>query len=118
MFSLHKMATSLIPFPRLHFFTPHYLQSFGSVDPFTQQDTLALDLFDPSHCFLDLTLSQGRSYTYYCGMRTASPLVSELSLHTQLSRYHKTHSSHFYEWIPDNKQVSFLRMKENNACRS
>ena len=27
MFSFQKMQTSLIPFPRLHFFTPHYLQS-------------------------------------------------------------------------------------------
>ena len=70
-----------------------------------------MDLFDTSNCFLDLKLTDGRSYTYYCGVRTSSKYVSELALHDQLNRYHKMKDSYFYEWIPDNKQVSFLRMK-------
>ena len=51
-------------------------------------------------------------------MRTASKLVSEKSLFDQLNHYHKAHNVSFYEWIPDNKQVSFLRMKEDTKIRN
>ena len=72
-----------------------------------------MQLFDQSSSLLDINPSMGRTFTYFCGVRTTpSKLVSEKNIYDQLNRYHKLKESNFYEWVPDNKQVSFLRMKE------
>jgi hypothetical protein len=96
----------MIPFPRLHFFSPHFIQS--NPDPkknLLRPETFASDLFDPRTCFLDLKPSYGgRTLTYYAGVRaTKKMLMSEKIVHDSLMRYQKSKEQYFLKWIPENR---------------
>ena len=88
MFDFRKMQTSLIPFPRLHFFAPHFLESKidDKVDRLTSE-AFGEEVFDKGCCLSDIKEDRGRILTYYCGVRTGSKKVSERFVHDQLNRY-------------------------------
>jgi tubulin beta len=84
-FSFHKMQTSLIPFPRLHFFTNNYLQSQSNpidnrIDCLSRE-SFGEEMFDMSNCMVDVREDRGRTLTYYCGVRSGRESVSERFIH-------------------------------------
>ncbi|GAA6004198.1 tubulin beta chain [Rhodotorula paludigena] len=104
---LRKLATNLIPFPRLHFLTTSYAplasasaQSYQklSVPDLTQQ------LLDPGHAMAASDIRSGKFLTaaaYFRGENVSSRAVEEAMLGIQ-----QKNSEHFVEWIPNCTQTA------------
>ncbi|GAA5826519.1 hypothetical protein JCM11251_002408 [Rhodosporidiobolus azoricus] len=99
---LRKLATNLVPFPRLHFFTTSYAPLVApsasaysklSIPDLTQQ------LFDPSHMMAATDPRNGRYLTvaaYFRGKDISSRAVEEAMLSVQTRN-----ADFFVEWIPN-----------------
>ncbi|GAA5854055.1 hypothetical protein JCM8547_008208 [Rhodosporidiobolus lusitaniae] len=99
---LRKLATNLVPFPRLHFFTTSYAPLVStkntaysklSIPDLTQQ------LFDPSHIMAAADPRNGRYLTVaatFRGKNISSREVEEAMLSVQTRN-----SDYFVEWIPN-----------------
>ncbi|GAA6032639.1 hypothetical protein JCM8097_004856 [Rhodosporidiobolus ruineniae] len=99
---LRKLATNLVPFPRLHFFTTSYAPLVSpsataysklSIPDLTQQ------LFDPSHAMAASDPRNGRYLTvasYFRGKDISSRAVEEAMLGVQTKN-----ADFFVEWIPN-----------------
>jgi len=103
---LRKLATNLVPFPRLHFFMPGYapLTARGSVayrnlslPEITQQ------MFDPKNMMTACDPRHGRYLTVAAMYRGK---VSMREVDEQLFNVQSKNSSYFVEWIPNNVTVS------------
>jgi len=100
---MRKIATNLIPFPRLHFFTP----SFSPINNgfYATQDLplMLFDLFDPLNQLVSCDLRSGH---FISGVVTVRGQQSQNLVENILANYNNKHSSDFVGWIPDHLKSS------------
>lgn len=103
---LRKLATNLVPFPRLHFFTVGYApltatksMNFRSltVPELTQQ------MFEPRNMMAAADPRNGKYLTVAAFFRGK---VSVKEVEDQMLQYQSRHRDQFVEWIPNNVQTA------------
>jgi len=104
---LRKLATNLIPFPRLHFFlvgyaplTPNASKNYRAqtVSELTQQ------MFDPRNMMAACDPRQGRYLTASAIFRGAN--ISTKDVDDHMMAVQSKNASQFVEWIPNNIKTS------------
>ena len=100
---LRKLATNMVPFPRLHFFMPGYapLTSRGSKG-FAKVTIpeLTLQLFDPRHMMAACDPRAGKYLTVAAIFRGKKISMKEVD--EQMLMANTKYSDQFVEWIPNN----------------
>jgi tubulin beta len=116
---LRKLATNLIPFPRLHFFlvgfaplTPRSVTEYRNltVNELTQQ------IFDPRNMMAACDPRKGRYLTasaIFRGKNISTKEVDDRMLDVQ-----NKNSSYFVEWIPNNIKTSVCNVAPDNLKMS
>ncbi|CDW90712.1 tubulin beta-1 chain [Stylonychia lemnae] len=106
-----KMATSTVPFPRMHFFipsmanlAPRYTEEYEKDDMRTKD--VCYRLFDARNTLLDVDFSKGRFYGYTAIFRGIN--YSTVDLIQALRKNQDSNSSYFAEWLPDHHAVGVI----------
>lgn len=103
---LRKLATNLVPFPRLHFFTVGFapLSSIGARDfRSVTVPELTQQLFEPKNMMAAADPRNGKYLTVASFFRGK---VSVKEVEDQMMGYQRRHREQFVEWIPNNVQTA------------
>ncbi|XP_070535722.1 tubulin beta-4B chain-like [Ptychodera flava] len=103
---LRKLATNMVPFPRLHFFmtsfapmhTPRYLQ----YQAMTVAE-LANEMFDPKNIMVSCDPCHGRYITFAAVFRGR---ISVGDVESQIVQLRNKNHEQFVEWLPDHVQTA------------
>ncbi|BGP08783.1 Tubulin beta chain (Beta tubulin) [Rhodotorula toruloides] len=113
---LRKLATNLIPFPRLHFLTASYAPLGAanatafrklSVPDLTQQ------LFDPAHQMAAIDLRSGKFLTSAAFFRGKD--ISSRAVEDSMLAVHDKNSAYFVEWIPNATQIALTSVPPTDS---
>jgi len=103
---LRKLATNLVPFPRLHFFQVGYAplqsRSATSYRKFSIPD-ITSQIFEPKNMMSDCSTKDGKYLTAAVLYRGN---VSTKEIEHQMVRMTSKNSSSFVEWLPNNTKTS------------
>jgi len=113
---LRKLATNLVPFPRLHFFMPGYapLTSRGSVQyRAISLSEITSQMFDPRNMMTACDPRHGRYLTVAAMFRGK---VSMKEVDEQILNIQNKNSPYFVEWIPNNVSVSVCDVPPKNVA--
>jgi len=116
---LRKLATNLIPFPRLHFFlvgfaplTPRNVSDYRNltVNELTQQ------IFDPRNMMAACDPRKGRYLTASAIFRGKNVSTNEVD--ARMLDVQNKNSNYFVEWIPNNIKTSVCNVAADNLKMS
>eukprot|EP00026_Physarum_polycephalum_P004996 Phypoly_transcript_05022.p1 GENE.Phypoly_transcript_05022~~Phypoly_transcript_05022.p1 ORF type:complete len:472 (-),score=101.14 Phypoly_transcript_05022:555-1970(-) len=99
---LHKLETSLIYFPRMHFFIPAHTSTHSpSAFPYTNHalPILVQQLFDPRNHLATCNPRNGRYGAVAPFFRGE---INVYELEEQLVKFQENNSANFIEWMPNN----------------
>ncbi|XP_063688158.1 tubulin beta chain-like [Bolinopsis microptera] len=99
---LRKLATNLVPFPRLKFFIPGYAPLSGNQR--YENSNLVKDLFNPKNMLVACDPKRGVYLTCACIFRGKDLSMREID--HQLNLMQTKESASFVEWIPNNVKTA------------
>jgi len=108
---LRKMATNLVPFPRLHFFSCSFAPLFvAGQGQYTNWSTRAIteDIWRDDHFLADIHQLDGKYLSCCVNYRAAPDDVSSYEVDHAIASFQDRESDHFVSWIPHNVKTSII----------
>mmetsp|Transcript_59532 Transcript_59532/g.94723 ORF Transcript_59532/g.94723 Transcript_59532/m.94723 type:complete len:711 (-) Transcript_59532:245-2377(-) len=108
---LRKMATNLIPFPRLHFFSCSYAPLFElNKGQYTKWSWRALteDIWRDDHFLADIHQLDGKYLSCCVNYRGEADEMSSYDIDHTVQQLQQRDSDHFVSWIPHNVKTSMI----------
>ena len=107
--SVRKIATNLIPFPRLHFFVDSLSYVPPSIKP-TEEEIIS-SVFNANNQLCTLDTANSRSF---CGAGIFRGAVSSYSIDAYFKHYMSLRYDRYVEWIADSMNISMCDVSRCN----